>query len=279
MARLLLVYLAVMGFAASLALAGQGEALAAASGRIEGWAYNATTGGSPLASAQVTLLTYVDGNQTRETTLTADGEGRFQFSDLDTGSTYTYEVTVRYLEIQYRSVMLTFPQGVDRLDISLPVYEITKENPGIQALSVSLVLAGVEENSRMILAMERVSLYNPSDRTYVPNRSGPEGPMSFLRFGLPPGAVNLTPHEGLNDGEVVQSDRGFASTMPLLPGEHEVVYAYRFPYQSSKVAFTKSFLYGAGEFLLLAPKDTWEVDGPGLDAEESVTIGNREYRL
>ena len=271
--------LAAISFILSMAALGLSEAQAAPVGRIEGRVYNGTAGSAPLGGVEVALRSYAGSNEMKGATATTDGDGRFQFLDLETSPSYTYEVTVRYLEVMYRSSVLAFPQGVENLEVSLPVYEITRENPGLRVQSSSLLLAGAEESSRMLLAVERLELFNPSDRTYVPDPSGPGGPMSFLRFGLPPGAVDLTPHQGLEDGQIFQVDKGFASTMSLPPGGHEVVFAYRFPYEGGRVGFSKSFLYGADEFLVLAAKDKWTVDGSGLAAGEDVTIGNREFRL
>ena len=124
-------------------------------------------------------------------------------------------------------------------------------------------------------ALEIVSVVNDADRTYVP---GPE-PMQLLRFGLPERAEGLTVDTRLLQPSVIQVDRGFGLFASVPPGEHEVMYAYSFPYSGSEVEFTRAFRYGAERLRILAPRDVADLFAGSLGVSETVAIGEQDYNV
>jgi len=103
--------------------------------------------------------------------------------------------------------------------------------------------------------------------------------MSFLRFGLPVGAQGLQVDTALPGADFIQVDQGFALLASVPPGEHEVMYIYRFPYSGTEAEFTKSLRYGADLLRVLAPEEVLSLSGSELGVVETVTIGDRQYRL
>jgi hypothetical protein len=123
--------------------------------------------------------------------------------------------------------------------------------------------------------LEIARIVNTSDRTYVP---GPE-PMKLLRFGLPTGARDLQVDTGLPGADFIQVDLGFALAASVPPGEHEVMYTYRFPYSGTEASYTKSFIYGVEHLRALAPKGEMTLSSDMLGGAGDVVIGGQTYQL
>ncbi len=254
---------------------------AAAPGTVDGKVVNRTLAGDKVADTPVTLyiqkaasglesgLTIV--NETR-----SDANGIFQFRDVDTSPSNIYIVATQYKGVTY-SGDISFKQGETNVGIDLSVYETTEENVGLKISNASLIIAGFDEADRKVIAMEVISLLNPSEKTYIPNPRGPQGPMGLPRFSLPPGATDLTVHEGIDQTQVIQVDRGFGVTSPILPGPTEIIFAYRFPYEGSSVSVPKSLSIGADQYLVLVQKGPWSVSSPQLTGQGAVNIGGKEY--
>ena len=106
--------------------------------------------------------------------------------------------------------------------------------------------------------------------------------MGLLRFGLPPQASQLRPPLNLSPESLIQVDRGFASSDPVLPGEQEYAFAYRFPYVAPVYAFSLALPYGAASVRVLVPAGPgWALDvaGPDLAPLGEVDVGPRRYRV
>lgn len=239
---------------------------------IEGQVVNATA----LAEGPLDVQVVVHQNRAGardDLTTTTDPDGRFRFEGIVYDSEVLYGVSVIYQGALYgRDLDLSGgPPG----HITLTVYESSDSDDVLSVASSSLLIAQVDKAAQLIWALEIARVVNGTDRTYVP---GPE-PMKLLRFGLPPGAVGLQVDTALLGVDVIQVDRGFALTGSVPPGDHEVMYAYRFPYERSETTITKSYPYGAGEVRMMAPEGLVDFSSEELGEGEAVTVGGRSYRL
>ena len=158
--------------------------------------------------------------------------------------------------------------------VTLTIHEASGREELIVGTSTSLLLARVDRSTQTLWALEIVKLVNNSNLTYVP---GPE-PMKLIRFGLPPKATGLTVDTDLIGADVLQVDRGFAITASVPPGNHEVMYAYNFPYNDTELDLTKSLPYGADELRILIPEDLASLGSTSGETEQ-VTIGDTLYQL
>ena len=239
---------------------------------VEGQVTNATAQGGSVSGLPVVLhQESTDRHQNLETV--TDAEGRFRFEGVVFVPDLFYGVSVQYQGALYG-------QDVDLSSgspppISLTVYEATDKEEVLSASVVSVLFSGVDRATETLGVLEIVTLGNTADRTYVP---GPE-PMKLLRFGLPPGAQDLRVESGLLGAGVVQVDRGFALTASVPPGEHQIMYTYRFPYSGVEGPFAKSLPYGAGRLRMLAPEGMLQLSSSQLGSAEIATIGQRSYRL
>ena len=250
--------------AASAAAAQDGSTIA-----VEGTVLDGTAGGHVGPGLPVFLVSSA-GPQYELRTVT-DEEGGFRFDSPPPPEGERLGVSLQYKGAVYGEIVgivdgLTLP-------VAVTVYDSSNDELLIEASSASLLFARVDRATQTLWALEIVKLVNDSDLTYIPG----SGPMDLLRFGLPPAASDLTVDTGLIGADVLQVDRGFAIVAPVPPGEHEVMYAYSFPYDGEEVDLTKSLLYGAAGLRILVPEEVGGLSGAG--EIERVTIGDRPYRV
>ena len=237
---------------------------------VEGTVLDGTAGGHVGPGLPVFLVS--SAGPEYEMQAVTDEDGRFRFDAPPPPDGERLGVSIQYQGAVYGAIVQVV-QGLT-LPMTITVYDSSDDERLIEASSASLLFARADKATQTLWALEIVKLVNDNDQTYVP---GP-GPMQLLRFGLPPGADDLSVDTGLIGADVLQVDRGFAITAPVPPGEHEVMYAYSIPYEGSEMDFTKSLPYGAAGLRILVPE---EVAGLSSSAGETerVTIGDRPYRL
>jgi hypothetical protein len=259
---------------AALTLWGQATALAQGSRAVvEGQVANGTTAEGSLSGLTVVLHQHGMGEEL-DAEATTDTIGEFRFDNVEVVPGFAYGVSVEYQGALYGQDLELSPGKTSQA--TLTVYESTQDDGVLQTLSASTLFASVDRRGQWVGVLEMVTVRNASDRTYVP---GPE-PMKVLRFSLPPGAQDLEVRTRLLGAEdVLQVDRGFGLPSPIPPGDHDLLFAYRFPYKGPSVSFTKALPYGAGQLRVLIPQGEVHVASPQMGSPEVVTIGQRAYEV
>ena len=233
---------------------------------------NATPDGTDVAGVTVVLHMNTASGYLEHSTNT-DSDGEFHFDSNVFNLSAEYWVSVRFQEALY---VYDIDLSVVALEtLTITVYDATDKIDSLFSPSTSILFAGTDKSAQTISVLEIVTIVNNSDHTFVPG----DDPMNLLRFGLPAGANSLQVDTDLPSADFVQVDRGFALLTSVSPGEHEVMYAYRFPYSRPSVSFTKSFVYGAGHVRMLAPEGAMELSASKMDIQQNITIGNRPYHL
>ncbi len=246
----------------------------AVSGRI----VNGTEGSSPPSDVQVSLHTFSPGLQGVETLETVtDASGVFHFNDVPVSTGGGYALAAAYQGKTYS--LLIGPDDLSQ-EVSLTVYESTRDVSVIEVDSHAMVIAAIDPSERVVEAVEIVALANISDRTLVPDLTnvGP-GRFSFLRFSLPEDATDFDIQSDLLGGEIIPVGTGFAVTSPVAPGAHNLTFSYRFPYQGSEFSYRQNLLQGAQVFRLLVPASLGPVQAEGLPAAQAVTVEGLDYSV
>ena len=239
---------------------------------VEGEVVNSTPGGSDVFGVTV-VLHQESATVHNDLETTSDQEGRFRFERIDFDPAVQYGVTVRYQGALYgRDLDLSAGSPPP---ITLTVYDSVDTEDVLSSSLASVLFASSDRSTQTVSALEIARIVNTSDRAYVP---GPE-PMKLLRFGLPPGAHGLQVDTGLRGADFIQVDRGFALLASVPPGEHEVMYTYRFPYSGTESSFTKSFIYGVEHLRVLAPEGEMRLSSDMLGGAGDVVIGGQTYQL
>ncbi len=233
--------------------------------------------GSPEAGSVVGLAVtlHMQGETSYDNKVTiTDNDGRFTFDDILYDPALLYGVSVRYQDTVY-GAEVNLADGTTP-PLTIEVYDAVYEQDVIRVGSSSLLFADADRVTQTVSALEIVKVINDSDFTFVP---GSGGPMSLLRFGLPPGAEGLQVDTRLLGADVVQVDRGFAVIGSVPPGEHDILFTYAFPYDGTETTFTKNFPFGADNLRVLSPNEVLTLASEEIGAPEPVTIGERPYLL
>lgn len=226
--------------------------------QIEGRVVNATKGANPTDGLEVTLHVIDDLGAVNVSTAITDGDGRFQFKDIELNSDSTYAVATSYQDVLYSARV---ESSSPMVPVELLVYETTNDIETIHVESDVLLLSNEGGNEERISAIELIRLVNLGDRTFMPNLTQP-AQMNFLRFSLPPGASDLDVSSDLPGGEIISIGTGFALTAPVTPGSHQVTYAYRIPYEGTAINLRRSFPMGADSFRLLLEEGSADLRNP-----------------
>ena len=233
--------------------------------------------GSPDADSVVGLavILHMQGETSYDNKVTiTDNDGRFTFDDILYDPALLYGVSVRYQDTVY-GAEVSLADGTPP-PLTIEIYDAVYEQDVIRVGSSSLLFADADRMTQTVSALEIVKVINDSDFTFVP---GSGGPMSLLRFGLPPGAEALQVDTRLLGADVVQVDRGFAVIGSVPPGEHDIMFTYVFPYDGTETTFTKNFPFGADNLRVLSPDEVLTLASEEIGAPEPVTIGERPYQL
>lgn len=239
---------------------------------VEGVVVSGTSGGADMFGQIVTLHRVTPAGFDDVTTL-ADDDGAFRFENIEYDPSTSYGVSVRYQDAIY-GTDLDMSSGSPP-PVTLTVYEATHDDTIVSAGAASLLLAAADPSDQTLAALEIITLVNRSDMAYVPG----SGVMELLRFGLPAGAIELSLDTRLIGADFIQVDRGFALLASVPPGEHEIMFSYRFPYQGETITLDKSYRYGAESLRVLAPEEVVSISVQGLGEPERVMIGERQYRV
>lgn len=251
-----------------------------AAGTVEGRLLNGSVGGGQPADVEVVLHAFRNSAHDRDVPTRSSADGSFVFAGLDTDAGTSYEVTARYGGVTYGGAPLAFGSGQRTQRLEITVYEPTTADPGVLVRRASIILTRPDPASQTVQAIEAQTLENPGDRTFAPSPTEPAGPMGLVRFPLPPQAGSLQPGPGLDSAEIVQVDRGFATSLPLLPGTTEVVFAYRFPYRPGQpLVWERRTPYPTGDLRVLLPGDGPTLESADLQEMAPVQLDGRGYRL
>ena len=242
---------------------------------ISGVVRNGTAGGSPPIGLWVTLTYQIASGEIVEHDTLTQPDGAFTFTDLPPQGRPGYEVRATYLDVEYASRALGEPlMG----PLELTVYEITTDFGVLALVDDTLAVTGADGQHRQFAVLEAVKLRNTSDRTFRADTLA-DGPMSMVRFSLPDGAADLDVQASLPGGHVLQVDRGFALTVPVPPGDHDILYVYRVPYDGAIKQYTPNFPMGAESYRVMVVKGVAESSGPGMRAADDIAIGGAAYQV
>ena len=244
---------------------------------VNGAAVNRTDGG-PIPASMPISLHAIDPVAGRVATYngTTDDQGKFAFDNVTPVSGGSYVLVMDYEGMRYSELLESTDMGAPA---ELAVYEITRDIGVVSVQRQAMIIADIDEQNREIQALEVLSLRNGSDRTLLPELTNITNPadINFLRFSLPSGATDLSVQSSLPGGDTIPMGTGFAVTAPVTPGEHEVTYTYRFPYQGDSVAFSQRLIQGSEQYQVLAPVSLSQLQVSPLEPRPRIDVGGVSY--
>jgi mono/diheme cytochrome c family protein len=218
-------------------------------GRLSVRVRNETTG-AILAGAVVDLLIFEGTTLIHQRRATADAEGVARFEGLPTETSWAFVATTVHNEIPFESGLLQFEPTQSSLEAALPVYEPGARQEDVRITRGHWVLS--IEDMRTLNVGELYAFVNTSDRVYTGELDA-NGHRVVLALELPPNATNIGV-EGDSEGtRFIRLGNRLVDTLPLPPGQRQVLLRYSLPVQDGAVELGHPIGYPVDNLNLLAP--------------------------
>lgn len=191
-------------------------------GMLSGQVVNATAG-RPQGNLDVTLYAFQDGAEVESRTGQADSEGNFTFEDLATDPGIVYVVEGQYGRVSYISDPSSFAADANQQTLDLEVYETTTSAESVSLSRLNHLVSVTPDAVRMVQVFV---ISNDSDKTYVGKND------QTFAFALPESATNVSFQNDFSNSRFVESDEGYITAEPIVPGEDGLIIAavYDLPY-------------------------------------------------
>jgi len=254
---------------------------AANNGVINGKLSSGSPGVGSPANVDVVLYWAKGQEQQPDRTVKTNAQGEFEFAGLPVGPEYGYVVANLRQNVWYNTGKIALTAAQPRQKVGLDVYDSNADDSTVRILTASMMLMEVDKTTQSISVLETYMVENRSKATFLPTTEGPRGPMGLLRFSLPPDAASLRPMGEMSGRQVIQIDRGFATDMPVRPGQTEVTFTYRIPYRDEKgvYKFERTAPYPTAAFRLLRSKNGPNVTSPDLKLGPTAPLWGEAYTV
>ena len=267
--------LSVLVIGSLLTILGGTPALAQKTVDLRGQVVNGTEGSViPDSLSVLMLITGLDGRLSGSGQAVTDAEGRFLFEDVQVIAGDSYTVSVNHLGVFYG---MSFEAEDFPEELVLTIFEATQDASVIKIARQVMVIAGVDESSQTLSAIEFVQIDNPLDRTLVPDLTNVDE-ISFLRFSLPDNSFDLTVNSDLPAGDVVSIGTGFALASPVSPGPHNIDFSYTVPFEGETLKFRQALVQGTELFQVWVPEVLADIGVTGLPSTDAVNVQETYYR-
>lgn len=215
----------------------------------------------PLKGAPVLLLVF-DGEQPVEhREATTDDKGLARFEGLPTDPSWAFVAQTTYQDVPFESKMLQFEPSQTSLEVPLPIFEGGANKEDVRISRAHWVI-GVNSPQSLDVG-ELYAFTNDSDRVYMGEPNGVDGTAAVLNFVVPEGATNVTFEGGEIGGRFLEIGGKYVDTLPLAPGQRQILLRYNLPIADGKVTLSHPIPYPIDNLNLLAPDLAgMEVDAP-----------------
>lgn len=244
---------------------------------VAGKIVNGTAGGNLPTGADVALHA-IDGDAGGVATYnaTTDNLGNFLFEGVVPLAGGSYVLVMDYAGMRYNALIVG--EAIDE-PAELTIYEVTRDISVIEIERQAMIIADIDPTEREIRVLEVLTIKNSSDETLLPELTNITNPadINFLRFSLPAEAGELNVQSTLPGGDIIPMGTGFAVTAPVLPGEHQVTYTYKFPYQGDEAAFNQRLIQGAKLYQVLAPVSLSQIQVEPLEPKPRIEVDGAAF--
>lgn len=231
----------------------QVSAQAPGTGKVEGQLINMTKDAAPGSTGNLTV-TLVSVPVSATTMLTAttqsDANGNFVFSNLDTISTTRYFVTASYASVDYYSDILNFASPLSTtLPADIQVYESTDDSSAIKVTQSHVIF---DVQTPWLAVQQIIVMQNTSDRVYIGKPiAGPH--RLTMSVPLLSQAINIQFDDPNVQDSVLIGDGVMTYTLPIGPGQDQIVFQYDVPFTPPNYDFSMTLPYGADKFGIYMP--------------------------
>jgi hypothetical protein len=223
---------------------------------ISGAVTNGSTG-EIINEGTVTLRAFTtDLEEVMNETATVQSDGQYIFELSDVAPDLIYMTSMEYDDLSYNGNPDRLSRSEPELDMPIAVFEKTTD-PGVVGIEqVHMVLEFVEDR---VMVSEIYVLSNNDTAVFVGETGDAAG--GVFELVLPSGAENVNFQRSFGSvsnflpaPELIQTDRGWADTVPLRPGEGamNLLTTYEIPYEDG-VTIAHPLYYDTDNVTILMP--------------------------
>tara|TARA_B100000579_G_scaffold437861_1_gene469523 strand:- start:679 stop:1854 length:1176 start_codon:yes stop_codon:yes gene_type:complete len=200
----------------------------------------------------------------------------FKFSNFKIDESFTYFLMISHEEIP----TIVFLEEIDdQYEIEIIVYDREFIPENISVIDYSIMIPHLSPDSNVISILGLISFENTGDKTFYADLSDPNlSGLNLLRFSLPENFENLSVDSDLPPGNVMQIPTGFALSNPVPPGQHQILYSYSMPRNTTALNYNVRLPFGAKKFKLLAPEKT-EINNNEILTKEATKVDEKKYEV
>ncbi|MFL2673801.1 MAG: hypothetical protein ACJ0G3_03865 [Dehalococcoidia bacterium] len=200
---------------------------------------------------------------------------KFKFSNFKIDESFTYFLMISHEEIP---TIVFLEEIEDQYEIEIVVYDREFIPENISVIDYSIMIPHLSPDSNVISILGLISFENTGNKTFYADLSDPNlSGLNLLRFSLPENFENLSVDSDLPPGNVMQIPTGFALSNPVPPGQHQILYSYSMPRNTTELNYSVRLPFGAKKFKLLAPEKT-ELNNEIL-IKETTKVDEKKYEV
>ena len=247
---------------------------------ITGEITNGTTGGVASGiEANVRAFTQDLQEVYNETTVVGE-DGRYTFNLEDVPADWIFLVSTNYQEFQFSSAPARLDRDAPEADMPITVYDSTSSADMISIDQVHVILNFFGEQ---IEVTQFYRFSNIGNTLYV----GPTGVAEngTVEMMVPTGAQDVSFQRGFGSmdsfipaNEMIQTETGWADTLPLRPGEGvvDMLVTYVLPYEDG-MRFAHPLLYPVERGTMMIPDVGVELEADGWELESQGDMGGTAF--
>lgn len=236
---------------------------------------NRTPNGKGVSDVPLELKTFVDGAEKGSVKSQTDAQGKAQFSELNTESTYVYQVALNYQEADYTSNDISFKKDEKTKNVEVVVWDSTPDDKFIKIGAAHFVVQ-FEGNELKITEYYRID--NAGDKTYIGSKIVSSlGKKETLRFDLPKGAQVHQLAMGLMECCIALENGTLIDTMGVEPGGREIAFIYTSKFSASNYTFPIVANRAIDNLNLVVEDRGFKVSSPQLSPPQQVKIENLPF--
>jgi hypothetical protein len=224
------------------------SAQAGGEGKIEGQIENGTKDAKPSSTAGLTVTMYTvfrSSSDVITTTTKSDANGKFAFSNLATISSTAYIVSANYSGVDYYSNFLQFTSAASNtLTTTIPIFETTTDPKVLRINQTHLI---IDVQPPWLAVQQIVVVENTSDHVFL---GAPLGGDHYATLQLPilPKAISIQFDDANIDSAVLRGESVLTYTLPLGPGQDQIVYSYAVPFNPPTYDVSLQLPYDTAKF-------------------------------
>ncbi|MEC7920688.1 MAG: hypothetical protein VYA06_00840 [Chloroflexota bacterium] len=200
----------------------------------------------------------------------------FEFSKINIDESFTYFLMITHQEIP----TIVFLEEIDdQYEVDIVVHDRAFTPEDISIIDYSIMIPHLSPESDVVSILGLISFENIGNKTFYADLSDPNlSGLNLLRFSLPENFENLSVDSDLPPGNVMQIPTGFALSNPVPPGQHQILYSYSMPRNTTSINYTIRLPFGAKKFKLLAPEKT-DINKNEILTNELTEVDEKIYEV